>query len=92
MLRAGAKRDAYGRSRTRAFRQSFLIAYVTRIGERLSQATEHAEQQAATASSGQDLLPVLRARQQADNVPTFRGPADFSERADELMAGFGGDE
>ena len=65
MLRAGAKRDAYGRSRTRAFRQSFLIAYATRIGERLSQATVHAEQRAATASSGQDLLPVLRARQQA---------------------------
>lgn len=53
MLRAGAKRDAHGRSRTRAFRQSLLLAYATRIGERLSQATEHAEQQAATASSGQ---------------------------------------
>jgi hypothetical protein len=52
MLQAGAKRDAYGQSRTRAFHQSFLIAYATRIGERLSQATEHAEQQAATASSG----------------------------------------
>jgi hypothetical protein len=65
MLVAGAKRDAYGRSRTRAFRQSFLIAYAIRIGERLSQATEHAEQQAATASPGQDLLPVLKARQQA---------------------------
>lgn len=52
MLRAGAKRDAHGRSRTGAFRQSFLIAYATHIGERLSQATEHTEQQAATASSG----------------------------------------
>ncbi len=65
MLRAGAKRDAYGRSRTRAFRQAFLIAHATRIGERFSQATEHAEQQAATVSSSQHLLPVLRARQQA---------------------------
>src|SRR6266571_5058578 len=32
MLREGAKRDAYGRSRTRAFRQSFLVAYALRIG------------------------------------------------------------
>ena len=31
MLREGTKRDAYGRSRTRAFRQSFLVAYALRI-------------------------------------------------------------
>src|SRR5580693_1164691 len=46
MLRTGAKRDAYGRSRTRAFRQSFLVAYAYRIGERLSEAAVHAEQEA----------------------------------------------
>lgn len=34
MLREGAKKDAYGRSRTRAFRQSFLVAYAYRIGVR----------------------------------------------------------
>ena len=83
MLRAGAKRDAYGRSRTRAFRQSFLIAYATRIGERLSQATVHAEQKAAAASSGQGLLPVLRARQQAvdDAVGEMFGDTLTSGRA-----------
>jgi prevent-host-death family protein len=27
-----------------------------------------------------------------DSVPTFGGAADFSERVDDLMAGFGGDE
>lgn len=26
-----------------------------------------------------------------DNIPTFNGPADFSERVDDLLAGFGGD-
>jgi hypothetical protein len=31
MLRAGAKRDQYGRSRTRAFRQSFLMSYAIRM-------------------------------------------------------------
>jgi len=46
MLRAGGKQDAYGRSRTRAFRQSFLVSYAIRIGERLAEATSHAEQEA----------------------------------------------
>ena len=36
LQRAGGKRDAAGRSRTRSFRQSFLVAYAVRIGERLS--------------------------------------------------------
>lgn len=26
-----------------------------------------------------------------DNVPTFRGAADFAERADDLLTGFGSD-
>jgi hypothetical protein len=43
MLRAGAKQDAYGRSRTRAFRTSFLVSYAIRIGERLAAAADSAE-------------------------------------------------
>ena len=46
MLRTGGTRDGSGRSTTRAFRQSFLLAYAVRIGERLSAATDHAEQEA----------------------------------------------
>ena len=46
MLRTGGKRDGSGRSRTRAFRQSFLLAYAIRIGERLAEAADHAEQAA----------------------------------------------
>jgi hypothetical protein len=65
MLREGAKRDAYGRSRTRAFRQSFLVSYAIRIGERLAEASGHVEQAAAAESPGQNLLPVLAARHQA---------------------------
>jgi hypothetical protein len=65
MLRAGAKRDRYGRSRTRAFRQSFLVAYAIRIGERLAGVTEEAERQAAAQAPGRSLLPVLAARDQA---------------------------
>jgi Protein of unknown function (DUF2786) len=69
MLRAGAKRDAYGRSRTRAFRQSFLVAYAVRIGERLAgvadEVADEAERRAAAAATGLSLLPVLAARSRA---------------------------
>ncbi len=65
MLRAGAKRDQFGRSRTRAFRQSFLMSYAIRIGERLAGAMGDAERQAAAEVPGRNLLPVLAARHQA---------------------------
>jgi len=78
MLRAGGKTDSYGRSRTRAFRQSFLVSYAIRIGERLAEATTHVEQAAAAeqAASGEEasaaaggagtaLVPFLAARREA---------------------------
>jgi hypothetical protein len=77
MLRAGGKKDEFGRSRTRAFRQSFLVSYAIRIGERLEEATAHATEEAVdemaaagresagVAGSGTDLMPFLAARQQA---------------------------
>jgi hypothetical protein len=69
LQRAGGKQDAYGRSRTRAFRTSFLVSYAIRIGERLSAATGHAEQEAVAeqqaAAGGTDLVPFLAALDQA---------------------------
>ena len=79
MLYAGSRQDAYGRSRTRAFRQSFLVSYAIRIGERLAHAAEHATQEAAAeqeAAAGQPagavagaggtaLVPFLAARERA---------------------------
>jgi hypothetical protein len=62
MVAAGSRQDAWGRSRTRSFRQSFLAAYAQRIGERLSEASGAAEQQAAAEAPGVELLPVLAAR------------------------------
>jgi len=62
MIRAGARRDAHGRSRTSAFRQSFLTSYAQRVGERLAQATAMAQRHAAEDAGGADLLPVLAAR------------------------------
>jgi uncharacterized protein DUF2786 len=65
MVQAGARRDAYGRSRTRSFRSSFLSAYAQRIGERLRAAADDVTAQAAAEPAGPDLLPVLAARHRA---------------------------
>ena len=61
---AGSRTDRHGGSRTRSFRQSFLTAYASRIGERLREVTE-AEEVAASAtarSAGRELVPLLAAR------------------------------
>ncbi len=87
MTRAGSRQDRYGRSRTRAFRQSFLIAYANRIGDRLTMATDAATSDAAagilpddaagptpslTGKSDPRLLPVLAARSDAVDDETDR--------------------
>ena len=64
MLRAGRRVDRSGRSRTRSFRQSFLLAYATRISERLA-ATTAGVVADATARHGAALLPVLAGRAEA---------------------------
>ena len=75
MLRSGGKRDGAGRSRTRAFRQSFLLAYAIRIGERLSEAADHAEraavaeQRAAAGPEGDGTGTDAAARKGTDLVP-----------------------
>jgi hypothetical protein len=61
MLAAGRQAGRRGHARTRSFRQSFLVAYATRIGERL-------ENTNATVTAEVDdgrLLPVLAARSRA---------------------------
>jgi hypothetical protein len=61
MLAAGAQLTRSGTSRTRSFRQSFLVAYAGRIGERLRTANQTC---AAGAEDGR-LLPVLSERTRA---------------------------
>ncbi|WBQ04931.1 DUF2786 domain-containing protein [Kribbella sp. CA-293567] len=63
MLAAGKHIGRYGESRTRSFRQSFLMAYAQRIGERL-QATAEATQAAVPAEDAGRLLPVLSRREE----------------------------
>ncbi|MGW1489825.1 DUF2786 domain-containing protein [Streptomyces sp. NPDC002402] len=67
MTRAEATQRAGGRKRTKTFRQSFLMAYAARLGERLTAATD-----AVTADEGSDLLPVLAARDVAVTDRTER--------------------
>lgn len=61
MVGAGRSVDRSGRSRTRSFRQSFLLAYAMRIGERLAETTEEAAAEAVGRHGGA-LLPVLAGR------------------------------
>jgi hypothetical protein len=63
MLAAGKHVGRYGESRTRSFRQSFLMAYAQRIGERL-QATTDATQAAVPEVDADRLLPVLTRREE----------------------------
>jgi hypothetical protein len=65
MMHAGSGADGSGRSRTRSFRQSFLTAYASRIGQRLAETTGTQTTRAATELAGQNLLPVLAARDEA---------------------------
>ncbi|WP_067708706.1 DUF2786 domain-containing protein [Nocardia yamanashiensis] len=61
MIASGNDDDRSTQARSRTFRKSFLIAYATRIGERLA-----AAEQATIAKSAapERLLPVLAARRQ----------------------------
>jgi hypothetical protein len=82
MMRAGARMDRYGRSRTRSFRQSFLTAYATRIGQRLAEATGTQITKASKEPAGQNLLPVLAARSQAvDAAVAVMFPVTVQHRA-----------
>ncbi len=51
------------RRRLKAFRQSFLVAFAVRIGERLAGAADAALADAALAAGPVDLLPVLASRE-----------------------------
>jgi len=64
MVAAGPQIDRSGRSRTRSFRNSFLLAYADRIGHRLREA-ETISRAAAAAQYGAALVPVLADRTDA---------------------------
>ena len=61
---SGAKRDRSGRGARRDFRASFMSAFAVRVGERLTESARAAEE-AVTAETGTDLVPVFAAREKA---------------------------
>ncbi len=61
LRRAGSKHDGYGRSRTKSFRRSFLVAFAIRIGQRLRD-TVAATVETARVETGTALVPILAAR------------------------------
>jgi hypothetical protein len=65
MTQAKPSVDQYGRNTTRSFRQSFLTAYASRIGERLDAATEEVDREMTASVGAAQLVPVLAARENA---------------------------
>lgn len=79
MRRCGRQTDVAGTSRTRSFRQSFLVSYASRIGERLQEATAQAVD--STGRAG-ELVPVLRTRaEHVDRACEAMFPQLVSRRA-----------
>jgi hypothetical protein len=58
MVAEGSRKNSFGGSRTRSFRQSFLVSYAMRVGERLEEAGVRSHDPA----EDKRLLPVLAAR------------------------------
>jgi hypothetical protein len=77
LRREGSKHDAVGRSRTKRFRRTFLVAFGVRIRQRLRE-TVDATVEAASAETGTALVPVLAARDErtrlavAETFPEMR--------------------
>ncbi|MCB5166021.1 DUF2786 domain-containing protein [Streptomyces bambusae] len=74
MTRAEQAQRTGGRKRTKTFRQSFFLAYASRLGHRLEETAARTTEAADAESGGGALLPVLAARDVA-----------VSSRADELF-------
>jgi hypothetical protein len=70
MTRAEAEQRTAGRKRTKTFRQSFLLAYAHRLGERLAAVADRVTTDSGTP--GAELLPVLAARDVAVSDRTDR--------------------
>jgi len=80
MLAAGQNAGRYSEARTRAYRQSFLVAYAHRIGERLQAAADETAA-AVTDEDASRLLPVLTRREtQVDALFTRLFPKTVTRR------------
>jgi hypothetical protein len=87
------RRAAPSGAATRSFRQSFLVAYAHRIGDRLRQVAEATTAEAAAGPRGSALLPVLARRADAAEAaaaaafPNLKTFSATSRDADGWLAG-----
>jgi hypothetical protein len=82
MLAAGKQVDHYGGSRTASYRRSFLLAYATRIGQRLAEVTDAAVASATEADRSGALVPLLRGQEErVDATVTQLFPHTVRKRA-----------
>ncbi len=80
MVASGSQVDRSGRSRTRSFRQAFLLSYAIRIGHRL-RAADAASRAAAAEKYGEALLPVLADRTAAVEAASAAAFPDVVSRS-----------
>jgi hypothetical protein len=78
MAAAGPQQDGRGRSRTRSFRQSFLVAYAWRIGERLADASTAVANEIAAREA--TLLPALVRREARVEAATAHAFPDVARK------------
>ena len=86
MLRHGRDADRRGTSRTTSFRRSFLMAYATRIGERLQAVTRDAVSEAGRSGA---LVPVLRRRAEQVEAVTEQLFPNLVSRETNISNGYG---
>lgn len=67
MLGHGSATDANGRSRTRSFRQAFLVSFAVHIGERLQRVAQE-----SVDAVGASRLPAIRSREELVHQATER--------------------
>jgi hypothetical protein len=85
MVAEGSQSTKAGTSRTRSFRQAFLVSYATRIGERL----EEAGALAHDPVEDERLLPVLAARSQMVDETFEQMFSNLSQRSASVTNGAG---
>ncbi|WP_112265156.1 DUF2786 domain-containing protein [Lentzea terrae] len=85
MVAEGSQITRGGTSRTRSFRQSFLVSYAKRIGERLEEASARAHDPV----EDERLLPVLAARSQVVEETFEKMFSNLSQRSATVTNGAG---
>lgn len=74
MLAVGARTDWRGRSRTRSFRQAFIVAFARRIGQRLQEAREAVVEERSAAVGASVSLVLASKKDAVSNTTTQHFP------------------